>query len=381
MSDIRDALHGRHHELAATQEAHRAYDSSTLAASARRRRRVRGGVASAGAVTTMAVLGLGMWLALGPADPTAAVDSPPAAASSPEPVDAAAGSPVTIVFIGADNRVAEGGETLTGESADMRADTTVVMHISADRGRIEMISLPRDSRVQVPDCTLRDGSVVEGSTGRLGVAFTRGGIEGDVDDAATCLQDTVRDALGLEIDHYAVIEFADFSGLVDALGGVPLCVPEDVHAPEAGLDLTAGYQVLDGETALAWARVRSSEDPDDSMRIARQQDLFASMVATAVDPDLLADPSRSTAVAEAVSASLATDALLGDPAYVRGLAWSLKDLDPAHLYQTTIPWEDASDGSGDVVWKDAEARAMFDAIAADESIIPAGYARASLEGC
>ncbi|MDN4490165.1 LCP family protein [Demequina sp. SYSU T00068] len=294
--------------------------------------------------------------------------------ASADPEDAAAGQALNILLLGSDTRLGEDNQELGGGDVEgMRNDTTIVMHISADRSRIEMVSIPRDSRVAISDCRMLDGSTVKGWTGKFNIAFANGGRNGNVAEAAACVATTLYDLLGLEIDHYAVVDMEGFTEVVDALGGVPMCIPNDVYSKKAHLDLEAGAQVLDGETALAWARARTGTglgDGSDLMRIDRQHELLTNIARKALGLNLLTDATKGTAFITAVAESLTMDPEFGDSHYLLGLAWSLRNFDTENLYMTTIPWEYPGDGTGDVVWKEAEAQAMFDAIMADESIIP-----------
>ena len=299
----------------------------------------------------------------------------PTATGTPDPVDASAGKALNILLMGSDTRIGEDNQALGGgEVEGMRNDTTIVMHISADRSRIEMVSIPRDSRVRISDCKMLDGSTVRGWTGKFNIAFSNGGKNGNVAEAAACVATTLYDLLGLQIDHYAVVDMEGFTQVVDALGGVPMCIPNDVSSKKADLDLKAGAQVLDGRTALAWARARTGEglgDGSDLMRIDRQHELLTNIARKALGLNLLTDATKGTAFITAVAESLTLDPEFGDSHYLLGLAWSLRNFDTANLYMTTIPWEYPGDGSGDVVWKEDEAQEMFTAIMADQSIIPA----------
>lgn len=298
----------------------------------------------------------------------------PTPTASPTPVDPSAGKPLTVLLLGSDSRLGDQNEELgKGDVTGMRNDTTIVMHISADRSRIEMVSIPRDSRVRISDCRMLDGSTVRGWTGKFNIAFSNGGKNGNVAEAAACVATTLYDLTGIRIDHYAVVDFAGFVGMVDALDGVPMCVPNDIRSPKAHLELEAGPQVLDGTTALAWARARTGTglgDGSDLQRIDRQQELLTNMARKALGLNLLTDATKGTEFITATARSLTMDPEFGDSHYLLGLAWSLRNFDTKNLYMTTVPWRYPGDGSGDVVWIDDEAQAMFAAMKADEPIAP-----------
>ncbi|WP_062291631.1 LCP family protein [Demequina phytophila] len=292
--------------------------------------------------------------------------------TSTDPEDLSAGKALNILLLGSDTRTGEDNQELgKGDVGGMRNDTTMILHISADRQRIETLSVPRDSRVAISDCKMLDGSTVYGWTGKFNIAFSNGGQNGNVAEAAACVATTLYDLTGLMIDHYAVIDFSGFVDMVDALDGVPMCITQDVYSPKAHLDLEAGAQVLDGTTALAWARARTGYglgDGTDLMRIERQQELLTNMARKALGLNLLTDAKKGTAFINALAKSMTMDPDLADSRYLLGLAWSLRNFDTDNLYMATVPWQYAGDSSGDVLWTEPDATAAFDALENDESL-------------
>ncbi|WP_062518617.1 LCP family protein [Demequina silvatica] len=292
--------------------------------------------------------------------------------TSTDPEDLSAGKALNILLMGSDSRTGEDNQELgKGDVSGMRNDTTMILHISADRQRIETLSIPRDSRVAISDCKMLDGSTVYGWTGKFNIAFSNGGQNGNIAEAAACVATTIYDLTGLMIDHYAVIDFSGFVDMVDALDGVPMCITEDVYSPKAHLELEAGAQVLDGTTALAWARARTGYglgDGTDLMRIERQQELLTNMARKALGLNLLTDAKKGTAFINALAKSMTMDPDLADSRYLLGLAWSLRNFDTDNLYMATVPWQYAGDSSGDVLWTEPDATAAFDALENDESL-------------
>ena len=286
-----------------------------------------------------------------------------------EPSDFAAGEPINILLIGSDERNDENGE-IGGFVADgMRGDTTMVMHVSGDRTRIDVMSIPRDLRVRISDCQMFDGSVKTGWTAKFNTAFANGGVNGNRAEAAACAMRTVTDFTGIEFNnHYVVIDFSGFIGMIDALGGVPMCIPQDMSSSKAKLDLEAGAQVLDGQTALAFARARTGVglgDGTDLMRIDRQHELLTNTARKALGTNLLTDVPELTRFVRAGAESLTLDPQLGSITNLAGLAYHLRNFDTDNLTFTTVPWSFAGDGSGDVVMKEAEAQEMFQSIIDD----------------
>ncbi len=215
----------------------------------------------------------------------------PTVTESPDPDDPKAGQALNILLIGSDVRAGENA-SIGGEVAGMRSDTTIVMHVSADRSRVELVSIPRDTLVDIPSCERSDGTASGEQRGQFNAAFSIGSESGQVSDAAACTIRTVEENTGVFINDYVVIDFAGFIRMIDALGGVQMCIPTDMRSPKAGLDLTAGTQVLDGSTALAFARARTGEgvgDGSDTGRLGRQQQLLAATVQAVQSKNLLTD--------------------------------------------------------------------------------------------
>ena len=288
-----------------------------------------------------------------------------------DPDDPLAGRDVNILIIGSDART--GDNAKLGGLADlsgMRGDATVLLHISADRTRIEAMSIPRDMRVRVADCTRSDGTFQRGWTGKFNIAFANGGKNGDVASGAACAINTVREWTGIRIDHFLVMDFAGFRGMIDALDGIPMCIPNDIKSPKARLDLKAGPQVLNGKTALAWARARTGTgtgDGTDLMRIARQQQLMENTFRKAMSMNLFTDAGKLTEFARATANSMTVDEQLSDTNYLIGLALSLASFDTKNLTFVTIPWKYAGDKSGDIL-PQPQAETLFAQIAADKPI-------------
>lgn len=287
------------------------------------------------------------------------------------PSDTSKGEAINILLMGSDSR-AGGNAAIGGSVGGMRNDTTIVAHISADRTRIEFMSIPRDSWVRIPDCTLFDGSIVRGWTTKFNVAFSNGGKNGNPAEAAACVQRAVENLTGIYIHYYAVVDFVGFAAMIDALGGVPMCIPGRIVSGKAALDLQPGPQNLDGRTALAWARLRTAEvgkewvEGSDLQRIERQQELLAHTVELAMSKNLLTDQSQLRNFITAGADSMTTSPRLADASFLIGLAFSLRHIQPENIVFTTVPNKYTPDYLN-VVWTPAAAT-MFDDIIHDRPI-------------
>ncbi|WP_144018529.1 LCP family protein [Demequina sp. NBRC 110051] len=289
------------------------------------------------------------------------------------PNDFAAGEPLNIVLIGTDERNGENAEIGGDVAGGMRGDTTMVMHISADRSRIDVVSIPRDSRVKISDCKMYDGSVVKGWTAKFNVALANGGKNGDRGEGAACVMQTIMDLTGVDLGgHFVMVDFSGFEDMVDAIKGVPMCITQDMTSKKAKLDLEAGAQVLDGETALAFARARTGTglggDGTDLARIERQQELLTNTARKVLGMNYLTDVSELTQFVRAGAESLSMDSEMGSLNNIIGLAYSLRNFETSNLNFYTVPWHYPGDGQGDVVWTEPEATAMWQAIIDDVPI-------------
>ncbi|EKX88037.1 cell envelope-like function transcriptional attenuator common domain protein [Corynebacterium durum F0235] len=165
------------------------------------------------------------------------------------------------------NTLGTGGDIGAG-----RTDTIMLLHIP-NSGKATLLSIPRDSYVSIPGH----------GQDKINSAFSIGGPK--------LLAETVQDATGLRIDHYAEIGFGGFSNMVDAVGGVNMCVKEPINDPLANIDLQEGCQDMSGPTALGYVRTRATA-MGDLDRVERQRQFFSTLMDKASSPSTLANPFR-----------------------------------------------------------------------------------------
>ncbi len=291
-----------------------------------------------------AVLGGALWLETALHRESALTDysgRPPAAQGS------------TWLLVGSDSRqgltieqqqaLATGGDTGNG-----RTDTIMLVHVPAvgSNAPTTMVSIPRDSYVPIPGYG-RD---------KINAAFSMGG--------ASLLAETVEQATGLRVNHYAEIGFSGFAGLVDGLGGVTVCPKAPIDDPLAGINLPAGCQKLEGRDALGYVRSRATPRADLD-RMVDQRQFMSALLHRAVSPTVWLNPWRWYAVPHAAVAALTVDH--GDHVWdLARLAWALQG-SPAELTVPIGQFTSSSSGSV-VVWDHEKAAALFDALAADQPI-------------
>jgi LCP family protein required for cell wall assembly len=251
-------------------------------------------------------------------------DRPAKVANPDEPKE-----PENILLIGSDKR--SGAAADNPDVAGQRSDTTILLHIAADRQSAVGVSIPRDTIVEIPKCKHHDGSTVPAqSAAMFNAAFSEGG--------AACTIKTVEALTDIRIDHHVVIDFGGFRGMVNALGGVQICLPKDVNDPQSHLDLKAGTQTVKGKEALAYVRTRHGlGNGSDIERIDRQQAFLSSMISKIKGNGLLLRPDRLLRFLDSATKSITTDPELGDLNALRKLAGDVKGIDTKDVTFLTAP--------------------------------------------
>ncbi|MFI7385977.1 LCP family protein [Streptomyces sp. NPDC049813] len=234
-----------------------------------------------------------------------------------------------------------------GNDEGLNTDTIMILH-HGDSGPY-LVSVPRDSYVPIPGH----------GRGKINAAYSLGGAE--------LLTQTVEQATGLRLDHYAEINFLGLVDVVDAVGGVTLCVPDGgLHDEKSGADFDAGCRHMDGVQALQYARARYSDPQGDLGRVKRQRQLLDAVAGKALGPAVLIPPWK---LVPFVRTTL--DALTVDPGTGVGALATMGTKMDALAGTATVPVasEPYVPGVGDVVvWNRAQARQLFGALRADKAI-------------
>lgn len=312
-------------------------------------------------------------------DDLLAGDRPPEVPAEQDPSDPFAGKDLNILVMGTDFRD-EANAEIAGEGDEFHSDTTLLVHLSGDRSRIEAVSIPRDSLVDIPSCKLPGGGETAPQTNAMfNSAFSLGGgPDKDVTGAAACTIRTVEKLTGVRVSDHVVVQMTGVIGVVDAIGGVTMCLPEPVKGQRVDLDLPKGKQKLDGYTAINFLRARKGEGMgleigSDLKRIERQQAFFDAAMREILSQNVITDSPRLYRMVREILGSISTDPELASPTALAGLAWSIRDLDPSQLVFTSVPVTTAPSDPNRVVWT-SEADAIWKRIRADEA--PPGTAPA-----
>lgn len=267
------------------------------------------------------------------------------------------GAPINIVLMGSDTREGQGsgfGHNIGGQ----RSDTTIFVHISGDRTWATAVSIPRDTTTVMPDCINEDGSTNKGWTDKFNVTMSRAG--------PACVVKTLEQITNIRMDHYVVVDFKGFQNVVDAVGGVSVCLTDAVDDKKSHLKLPAGLSTLDGKTALAFVRARKTlGDGSDISRIRRQQDFLASLARKATSAGVLLNPKRVLDLINAIAGSLTTDPELGSIEGIKNIAMNLQDLRPSNIRFITAPNAPDPDNTANVKLT-SEAQDLWDALRADK---------------
>jgi LCP family protein required for cell wall assembly len=238
-----------------------------------------------------------------------------------------------ILLIGSDTRQGKGNKL--GGTTPGLSDTTIILHLSADRKLAYGVSLPRDAMVQRPPCMRKgkNNGTDPGGLTQFNDAYAVGG--------PGCTIKTVEKLTKIRIDHFVVIDFNGFKKMVDALNGVEVCVPTPVNDTTGHINLKAGTYKVKGQQALDYVRVRhdlGTAENGDIGRMKRQQAFLASMANKAVSAGTLVNPVRLYKFADAATKSLTTDPGLASIGRLRSLAGSFKGIGLDKIQFLTVPF-------------------------------------------
>lgn len=289
------------------------------------------------------------------------------------PGDPFAGRAVNILVMGTDSRDGANAGISQDDPGGARSDTTFIAHVSADRTRVDVVSIPRDTWITIPDCVDKDGDVIdEAGWSHMGfnAAFAYGANAGDVSTGAACAIRAVEAMSKVRIDAYVVIDFMGFVNVVDSVGGLDVTVLCRIKAPEAnGLDLPKGLNHLDGMTAVNLARARTGEglgDGSDLQRITRQHMLFDALIAKVVKMNYVTDFPKLYGLVGSVIDAVTTD-LGKNLTDIAGFGYSLKNFDPSAMNFATIPVGGAGNGVN-VVLLPSKAEPYWTALRTDKPL-------------
>ncbi len=271
--------------------------------------------------------------------------------------------PLNILVMGSDSRDCDGCHL--DQETGGGSDTTILVHLAADRESAYGISIPRDSLVDRPDCYTADGDTIPGEASAMwNAAFSVGG--------PACTQRQLEQVTGIRVDNYVVVDFSNFKDMVNAVGGVEVCVPEDLHSDKGDIDIPAGVHTLHGDEALDYIRIRYGVgDGTDLGRIKRQQAFIAALAEQVIDSGKLARVDQLVRFLNAATKSLTTD--IPNVKVLAELGLQLKDIGPSRIRFITVPNQLSVARPGRVEWL-PEAKTLWERIWLDQPLGPCATA-------
>ncbi|MEU3663827.1 LCP family protein [Streptomyces sp. NPDC032940] len=254
--------------------------------------------------------------------------------------NAAGQTPLNVLLIGSDSRASDANVALGG-GKDHRdnpplGDVQMLIHLSADRKSAAVVSIPRDTRVDIPACTdPKTGEKFPATNTIINASLARGG--------AGCTLATWQNLTGVYVDHWMTIDFAGVVSMADAVGGVEVCVNQNVddrvkpgRDGGSGLYMTKGSHKVKGKEALQWLRTRHAWG-SDQMRARAQHMYMNSMIRTLKDQNVFTDAGRLMDLAEAATKSLGVSKEIGTPKKLYDLGTQLKTVPTDRITMTTLP--------------------------------------------
>ncbi|GFE16531.1 transcriptional regulator [Streptomyces glebosus] len=279
-------------------------------------------------------------------------------------------SPLNILLLGSDGRNNAKNIELGGarQDADRKplADVQMLLHVSADRSNMSVISIPRDTRVTIPRCTdPKTHEVFPQTSAAINQSLQHGG--------PGCTLATWQELTGIYIDHFMMVDFGGVVDMADAIGGVPVCVDGNVYSHDSkghgsGLKLTKGTHSVKGVQALQWLRTRYGfEDNTDIGRAKAQHMYMNSMVRQLKKDAKLTNPGELRDLAEAATNALTVDDELDTVKKLYDLGGDLSRVPTKRITMVTMPWQ-YGPGESYVMPKPGDAEATFGLLRNDTAL-------------
>ncbi|NJQ17140.1 LCP family protein [Streptomyces bohaiensis] len=257
------------------------------------------------------------------------------------------------------------------------ADTIILVHLSEDRERASVVSLPRDSYAELPAHTFEAGGGERhpAHPDKMNAALSHGG--------PSLMVRTVEKMTGVRIDHYLEVNFLSFMRGVDEIGGVDVCTVRPLKDEKSGLDLPPGTSTLSGGEALQYVRARSVDPSADFGRMQRQQKFLAAFLDKAVSTDVLLNPAKLRRTADVMLESVRVDPEFGVDQMLE-LSRALGGFDASSAELTSVPVDGSGKklpgGGSTVAWDEEGAERLFAAIREDRPLAGADVTDAASDG-
>ncbi|MFF4352727.1 LCP family protein [Streptomyces sp. NPDC001530] len=279
-----------------------------------------------------------------------------------------------ILVLGSDTRSGSnkklGGGTDDGSA---RSDTAMIVHVYKGHKKASVVSMPRDTLIDRPECTDTKGVTHDAASGVMfNEAYSTGG--------AACTVKTVESLTGLRMDHYLEVDFAGFEKLINELGGVPITTTKDIKDADSHLNLKAGSHTLNGQQALGLVRTRHGVgDGSDLGRIQLQQAFIKALVNQVKHIGVLSSPKKLYDLANTATKAVTTDSDIGSVTDLASFANGLKGISSSNMNMVTMPVQYDPANANRVIVEKAKARLVWDALKNDRPI-PASATKGTATG-
>ena len=266
----------------------------------------------------------------------------------------AQGAGTNWLIVGDDSRQgltdAQAAQLHTGDSSDVsggRTDTIILLHLPDNSTKPTMVSLLRDSYVSIPGH----------GKNKINAAFAFGG--------APLLVQTVEQATGMRVDHFAEIGLGGFASVVDDVGGVDMCLDQPDNDSYAGINLPAGCQTLDGANALGYVRSRHAFATSDFARTDHQRQFLGALADKMSSPGVLLNPFDFFPMIADLPGAITVDN--GDHLQnLIGLGWAMRGISSGGVVSTAVPVSGSTGSS--LLWDPAKSKDLFQDLNTDQTV-------------
>ncbi|MGW2383109.1 LCP family protein [Streptomyces sp. NPDC001658] len=277
----------------------------------------------------------------------------------------------TKVDNGSENILVLGSDTRSGSNKKLgggvddgsaRSDTAMIVHVYEGHKKASVVSVPRDTIIDRPECTDTKGVTHDAASGVMfNSAYSTGG--------AACAVKTVETLSGIRMDHYLEVDFSGFEKIIDELGGVQVTTTKNIKDPDSHLNLKAGTHTLDGEQALGLVRTRHGVgDGSDLGRIQLQQAFIKALINQVKHVDLFGDPTKLYDLANTATKAVTTDSDLGSVNKLMSFATGLKGISAANMHMVTMPVQYDPADPNRVIVEESKAQQVWTALKNDRAI-------------
>ncbi|WP_405459224.1 LCP family protein [Streptomyces sp. NBC_00101] len=279
-----------------------------------------------------------------------------------------AGEGTNYLIVGSDSREGMSSEEKkalhTGSAEGKRTDSMMILHNGSNGPTL--VSLPRDSNVEIPSFKGSESGKTYQGTGRtvkLNAAYAEDGPE--------LLVRTVEYNTGLHIDHYVEIGFGGFANIVDAIGGVEMDIPKAFKDKKSGADFQAGKQTLNGEQSLAFVRTRYAFAGSDLDRTKNQQKFLAALASQTATPSTVLNPFTLYPVLGAGLDTLVVDKDMSLWSLAR-MFFAMKGVTGGDGTSMNIPLSGRSTSGGNLIWDKAKVKELVEQLKNDDEVTVTG---------